>query len=500
MSSGLYTGLRPLPGRILRVVARNGRRGILVALTVAIGLALMMNGAVAAPYRQIAFLLLCLPLLACLATPLTRPATRRLWRWSVVCGVVLLAWALLQTVALPFGLLANPVWDTLTELGIPAGQTISVAPAETRAALPTLALPFLVFAAMLLLCQEKREAVFAWKLLAALGLALVGLSVVLEIGFPGVRFFSSFEVGRGAFSGIFVNRNTTAAFLGLVAFATAGWLLLPRQETGRRRSRTNSPAGPEWLRIVLSALLFLVIVALITTRSRAGVTLALICLTLAAAAVFLLQPGRSSGPASQLGPRAKAALVLVAGTCVFVAFGEPVVSRMGSEGEDGRWCAWAGTLQVIAERPLTGFGFATFAEVFPRFRDPECLGTVGTWRRAHNSHLELLAGMGAVGGVVMAAALAVLVGTLVTGVRRRRSLRPIPVLGLGALAFMLAHSAVDFPLQIPGVALYFAALMGAGASVSILSREAPPNRASPRSRETAFRAGLVNETPENPLN
>jgi O-antigen ligase len=485
--------------RLLRLAAEHARRGVLVALTAAIGLALMMNGAVAAPYRQIAFLGLCLPLLAALATPLARPATRRLWRWSMVCGAVLVAWALLQTVALPFGLLADPVWDTLAELGIPAGRTISVAPAETRAALPALVLPFLVFAAMLLLCQEKREAIFAWKLLAALGLALAGLSAVLEIGFPGVRFFSGFEVGRGAFSGIFVNRNTTAAFLGLVAFATAGWLLLPRQEGGRRHARRDAPERPEpeWSRILLAALLFLVIVALITTRSRAGVTLALLCLTLAVAATLLLQPGRGRGPASQLGPRARAALVLVAGVCVFVVFGEPVISRMGSEAEDGRWCAWASTLQAIAERPLTGFGFATFAEVFPRFRDPDCMGAEGRWLRAHNSHLELLAGMGAVGGLVMAVALGLLLRVLVTGVRRRRSLRAIPVLGLGALAFGLAHSAVDFPLQIPGVALYFAALMGAAAAVSLLSREALPGRSS---TGTALRADSVNTSRENPLN
>lgn len=462
--------------RLLHAGAEHARRGVLVALAAAIGLALMMNGAVAAPYRQIAFLVLCLPLLATLAVPVARPAARRLWRQGLLVGAVLAVWALLQAAPLPFGLLAHPVWDTLADLGIPAGRTISVAPAQTLAALPTLILPFLVFAAMVVLCQERREAVFAWKLLAVVGLALAGLSALLEVAFPEVRFFSRFEVGRGGFNGIFVNRNTTAAFLGLTAFATAGWMLLPRAGGARPGPDDDALAALGWRRVVLAALLFLVVVALITTRSRAGVTLALICLSLAGAAVFVLQPAGGRGRAGGPGPWARAGLALVAGAAVFVVFGDPVVSRMGMEAEDGRWCAWAVTLQAIAERPLAGFGFATFAEVFPRFRDPDCLGTEGAWLRAHSSPLELLAGMGAIGGLAMLAALAGLVATLGQGVRRRRSLRAIPVFGLGALGFGLFHSAVDFPLQIPGVALYFAALMGAGCAVSTLSRDAPERR------------------------
>ena len=34
------------------------------------------------------------------------------------------------------------------------------------------------------------------------------------------------------------------------------------------------------------------------------------------------------------------------------------------------------------------------------------------------------------------------------------------LLALAALGLMLAHSAVDFPVQIPGIAVYFAALLG----------------------------------------
>ncbi len=451
------------------------RHALLLSLIAAIGLALTMNGAVAAPYRQIAVLLLIIPLIATLGTRIDQPATRRLFRWSMSLAGAFLGLALVQSMPLSSGSFTHPVWDQLSDLGIATQHTISVAPSTTLSGIPALILPFCVFAAMLLLCQDKRTALLAWKALAVLGLLLTALSAFLELALPEITFFSRFEVGRGAFNGVFVNRNTTAAFLGLTAFATAAWVMLPRRDT----SPETVAERFDWSRIIVAALLFLVLIALITTRSRAGVTLALICVTLAMAMVVALRPDYSRQHVRHLSVRAKVFLTLGSGVALFIAFGEPVVSRMAVTSDDGRLCVWMATIKMIEERPLLGWGFGTFADVFPQFRDPDCLGTHGAWTRAHNSHLEFLAGMGLVGGLLSLVALFVLVHTLLSGVQMRRSLQAIPVLSLGALAFVLLHSVLDFPLQIPGVALYFAALMGAGCAVSILTRSAKTMRRRP---------------------
>lgn len=457
--------------RWLRLVKDYGQRLLLLALTAAIGLALMMNGAVAAPYRQIAFLTLSLALLPTLGTRLIQPVPRALLRLTMLGTGFYLLLAILQVTPLPFGLFAHPVWTTVGDLGIEVQRVISIAPFATLAAIPTLILPFLVFAAMLLLCQKRREALFAWKALATLGLCLTGLSILLEVVFPEATFFSRFEVGGGAFNGIFVNRNTTAAFLGLTSFVTAGWLMLPRGHSRSEWPRRTGLVTLGWQPIMLSIFLFLLIITLITTRSRAGVTFALICLTLTFAAIFALSHKSSKRSVHPLGLRAKVALALASGAGLFFVFGEPVISRMGLEAEDGRWCAWASSLQMILERPLFGSGFGTFAEAFPEYRDPECLGSEGTWTRAHNSYLELLAGMGLIGGLGAVALLGILIRTLTAGVRTRKTLVAIPLSSLGALVFVMMHSAFDFPLQVPGIALYFAALMGSGCAVSILTRQ-----------------------------
>ena len=481
-----YDRSAPRKGRFALWYGTYWRRALLVVLTACIGLALTLNGSVVAPYRQLAFLLLALPLLATLTVRLTQPAARSLWRWAMSCMLFLLVWAILQSTPLPFGWLAHPVWTELTNLEIPAHPTLSVAPVVTRGAIPGLVLPFLVFAAMILLCQERREAVFAWKALAILGVLLATLAVVLEVFFPETRFFSNYEVGIGAFNGFLVNRNTTAAFLGLAAFATAGWLMLPQPKGRRVWPEPKGVAAFGWPRIALTGILFLLVIVLITTRSRAGTTLALLCLTLAFAAILALRPergrGKDSPPVRKLGTGVRLALVVGAGTALFIAFGEPVISRMGTEAEDGRWCAWAATFQIITERPLVGLGFGTFADAFPQYRDPDCLGTAGAWTRAHNSHLEFLAGMGLVGGLAVATALAIMIRVLINGVRSRKSLQAMPILTLGALAFVTLHSTVDFPLQIPGVSLYFAALLGAGCAVSILTRQPGSSQSRHRSR------------------
>jgi O-antigen ligase len=443
-------------------------------LIFSIGLSLMMNGSSSDPYRQIAFLLLVIPLMITLVIPLTQPVLQRLWAASIAVVVCLLAWLLLQSTPLGATWLHHSVWQSLDQVGIAVQPTLSVAPAATRASIPGLILPMLVFAAMLVLCQKRREAVLAWKALASIGLFLAGLSVCLELFFPQARFFSSFEVGRSSFNGIFVNRNTMAAFLGLVAFATAGWVMLPRPKAQRDWLERTGLTAFGWERTILSVLLFLLVISLIMTRSRAGVSLAFLCLTLTfAGSIFLLSSYHPEEGKNRSGGLVKAAqfvFVFAISSGIFVFFGDPVVSRMGSGTSDGRLCAWNASWQMFLERPVIGLGFGTFADAFPQYRDPVCLGQSAAWTRAHNSHLELLAGMGLIGFVVSFCLTSALFFILVRGIRMRKTLRPIPVFALGALLFIILHSIVDFPLQIPGVAIYFSALMGAGCAIASQKR------------------------------
>jgi hypothetical protein len=71
-----------------------------------------------------------------------------------------------------------------------------------------------------------------------------------------------------------------------------------------------------------------------------------------------------------------------------------------------------------------------------------------------------------------------LIGAFIRGIRTRQRFRFMPIMGLSALILVSLHSLVDFSLQIPGVGVYFAAVLAAAVSVSIWRgrSELPPVR------------------------
>jgi len=70
---------------------------------------------------------------------------------------------------------------------------------------------------------------------------------------------------------------------------------------------------------------------------------------------------------------------------------------------------------------------------------------------------------GALASLFFAGAVIISLGqTISTGMRHRQGLKGISIAMAGAVIFVGTHSFVDFPLQILGIELYFAALMGAG--------------------------------------
>ncbi|CAK8720822.1 hypothetical protein GCAAIG_10375 [Candidatus Electronema halotolerans] len=126
----------------------------------------------------------------------------------------------------------------------------------------------------------------------------------------------------------------------------------------------------------------------------------------------------------------------------------------------GRLDIWQGTLTMIAERPLLGWGLGCFPFAFPAFQ-PDSLAR---WfiNHAHNDYLELAAETGLLG--LTAALLAVSV-LFIACLRKlhtaeRRHFQPV---GAGALAgcfALLIHSTTDFNFHIPANAILFAVLAG----------------------------------------
>jgi len=123
---------------------------------------------------------------------------------------------------------------------------------------------------------------------------------------------------------------------------------------------------------------------------------------------------------------------------------------------EGRAAVWQASAAMLADFPVTGSGYGSFREVFPRYTPP------GAWLRfaqAHNDYLEVLLEGGLVGfallGWLIVAYLSRVGGRLRhLGVDNRLVALGI-LIGIGALS---VHAFFDFNHQIPGNALLFVAM------------------------------------------
>lgn len=396
-------------------------------------------------------------------------AVRASWVAIIVAGV-----ALFQAVPYAPDTLANPIWSVVQEtLGMRFGA-ISVDPYKTVASVPPVLLPFAVFVATLSLCDTDRGAMHLLRLLAAVGGVLAVFSVIQFQLFPGTLVAIPKEAYLDSLTGTFVNRNTAATYFAAIAILAAGFLVSAFLSGDGRVSGRLAILDP---RIVFGAILTAALIALALTKSRAGVASAVAGFAVVVPLVAMLPPGgrRSARgftmrPATPLRRRIGiGAAALVAVGLAALLIGGRSLLRLDVQGlEDGRFCILPGVFELILDNWLTGTGLGTFEVAFDAYRDPAC-GIYGVWDSAHNVYLDGLVTLGVVTIPVTLFILITLASAFLRGLKRRQRLRAFPAVGLGLTVLVVAHSLLDFSLEIPGFAAPFAAMLAATAAVSARS-------------------------------
>ncbi len=144
---------------------------------------------------------------------------------------------------------------------------------------------------------------------------------------------------------------------------------------------------------------------------------------------------------------------------------DPVIERMQTlenplEAGKARIEMWQGTLNMIADRPLLGWGLGSFPFAFPPYQ----VERISAWfiNHAHNDYLELAAETGLLG---LAAALLTAYVFFASCLKRliRARHKYFQAIGVGALAScfsLLVHAITDFNFHIPSNALQFAVTAG----------------------------------------
>ena len=218
--------------------------------------------------------------------------------------------------------------------------------------------------------------------------------------------------------------------------------------------------------IALLGAAFVTLVALLMSGSRGGITSTALGLFVFGALTLRL---RKQQVAEQREAVIVIGAVLVAVT--FVVFGDIVAGKIAREGFRDESCLAVYTIAIrsIFDSPVLGYGYGTFADVFPMFRD-HSVGTGSKWPTAHNTYLEVFQGLGLVFGSMLLVSVVLLVWRCIKGATKRQMNETLPCVA-ASVAFMLGvHALVDFSLQMQAIAITFMALLGAGVAQSESSR------------------------------
>ncbi len=201
--------------------------------------------------------------------------------------------------------------------------------------------------------------------------------------------------------------------------------------------------------------------ALVLTGSRGAVVYALPVAFVAWAALShrALDP---SDPARVRSQRFRLVAILLAGLALGALFLKPTATRVGASASAGessssqfRILTWRGTLALIRERPVLGFGPGAWEAEYPR------VAMTGYTRAAHNGYLQTAAEMGLPG-------LALWLAVVVTGVWPRRRVAPLSSKAcmadagrIAALVGLALHNGVDYGWLLFGPAVLTWALLAA---------------------------------------
>jgi O-antigen ligase len=172
------------------------------------------------------------------------------------------------------------------------------------------------------------------------------------------------------------------------------------------------------------------------------------------------------------GTLASVALLAVSFTGVAVLNGAALSDRLtkiatSGVSDDLRLTLWDAAERMIRDAPILGLGLGTFTPAYTLYATSVQATIVD---KAHNDYLELAAGWGLPAALAWWAMILWVTILCVRGIFVRRRDRVFPLLGVGATLLVGIHSIFDFSLQIPAIAVLYAALLGLGVAQAFPAR------------------------------
>jgi O-antigen ligase len=398
---------------------------------------------------------------------------RNLKRLAIPIGLVtaVLAWAVIQSLPVVPTNWVHPLWSQVGALlHRPVTGAISLSPWRTVSEITKLATYVAITWMVFTQTRNRDRAKYLFNAIIIAGslYALYGFALGI-FGTTQYNLFYARPLDRLYFAGPFVLHNSFATFEGLAAICAIAQLM---ERAGERI--VASKGFKRWLQtsvqflfgagapIVLATML--TVSALIASASRGG-AFSTLCALIAMAGLIVFAMRRSANRKWVLIGAAGVTLLLLG--LVWLS-GDTLAERFGQLLDAGntdtiRIALWAATRRMIVNAPLLGLGLGTFQDAYPMYATQPLPFIMD---KAHSDYLEFAAGLGLPAALCWWSAILWSAIQMGKGVFARRKDRIYPLVGLGATVLVAVHSAVDFSLQIPAVAICFSSLLGIGLAQS----------------------------------
>lgn len=286
--------------------------------------------------------------------------------------------------------------------------------------------------------------------------ALYGIlqALVPNMGVLWVDYITAY---LGDARGTYINRNHFAGFMEMMIPLMLGFTLSREDWETKVGVKSFFASDRPQLQFLLCLGLVLMVLALLFSKSRAGITGFFVGLS---TFILLIRSKREKMPLS--------VTMMFVGICILVFFYslkigvDPILERFLKLSTDAsRLDFWRDSLAIIQAHPF-GTGLNTFKLVFPVYNVSTTTEIVVT--HLHNDYLHLLVETGWIGFFALVSGLAVF---LIGSFRKvgNLGLKDDPLrffLATGALSGMTSivfHSLFDFNLHIPANCVYFVTLM-----------------------------------------
>jgi O-antigen ligase len=379
------------------------------------------------------------------------------------------AWVLIQTaVWVPVGW-KHPLWNMSNEMfDVLLPGSISLSSEDSLVAVMRLLCYGLVFFLAFQFGRHRERALSTLKWVAYSGLIYAIYGLIIYWGQFGTLFWFYDEAYKVDVMATFVNRNSFATYVGLTLLCAIA--VVNQQVAVRRTTAYSMPLGRE-LRIErfilqvwkpLTAIL-LITTALILTHSRGG-----FFSTLAGGVVLLYLLNKRQQYQSKNSKAVLGGAVLVA-VIAFVLTSEVLLQRIDRITLDGnaRLAVYGLATQAIEDNPVLGFGYGTFTDSFRLYRDESLQAH---FDKTHNTYLENIFELGWPAASVLFLCIAWLLLICLMGARNRGRDWVFPATGVAATVLVGLHAFFDFSLQMPGVAITYACILGVSCAQSYTSR------------------------------